>query len=81
MNHDDTLDNDNATASPAVTTVTRYVMDGREFNTFNAAIKARENAIEAKIRHLFRDASPRDQMEKIQWVLDHRAELRHLLNY
>lgn len=69
------------TPSPAVSTVTRFVVDGAEFPTFEAAIEHRENQIEAKIRHLFRDSSPFDQMAAVQWVLDNRAELRRLLDY
>ncbi len=72
---------DNATQSPAVQTVARFIMDGAEFPTFAAAIEARENVIELKIRHLFREASPRAQIENVQWVLDNRAELRRLLDY
>ena len=72
---------EDATQSPAVKTVARFIIDGVEFPTFAAAIEHRENQIEAKIRHLFRDATLHGQIENVQWVLDNRAELRRLLDY
>lgn len=72
---------DDETRSPAVKRVDRYVIDGRTHCTFEEAIASREDKIEAFVRHLFREASPRAQVEAVQWVLDNRAELRRLLDY
>ena len=76
------LDSDSEqTVSHAVKQVAVYEIDGQRFDTFAAAIESRENKIEAKIRHLFRDAPFARQVECVQWVLDNRAELRALLDY
>ena len=69
------------TDSPAVKRIDRFMMDGKEFPTFVAAIEAREDKIEAFIRHLFRDSSPGDQTKHVQFILDNRAQLRSLLDY
>lgn len=76
------MNNQPENLSHAVEVVTRYRIDGKEFNSHEAAIQARENAIEAFLRRpLLQVNGPRGESRFIEWVLANRAELRGLLDY
>lgn len=70
--------------SPAVEIVSRFRIDGKEFDSYEKAITHRENQIEEFLRKNCLNKTqtlPGDAIEIVSFILENRAELSRLLNY
>ncbi len=72
------------TGSPAVKSVTRYVIDGQTFTTFEEALQSRENKIEqflCPLLNTLSTVSARERIALVDWIVTNRVELGKLLDY